>query len=169
MARIGFEQEQLAPWARPGHWNDPDMLEIGNGAMTDTEYRTHMTVWSMLAAPLIAGNDVRDVSPSILEILTNRDVIAIDQDKAGRQGKRVARSGDQEIWMRELAGGDYAVALFNRAADAAQVTVKWADVGRKNPPSNARDLWAHRDIKLEGPAYSAMVPGHGIVLLRLIK
>src|SRR5436309_3639413 len=112
MAKIGFSQDELAPYAKPGHWNDPDMLEIGNGGMTDTEYKTHMTLWSMLAAPLIAGNDLRDMSKSIHDILTNAEVIAIDQDKAGKQGRRVSKSGDQEIWVRQLERGAHAVALF---------------------------------------------------------
>lgn len=167
MTKIGFSQEELAPYAKPGHWNDPDMLEIGNGNMTDTEYRTHMTLWSMLAAPLIAGNDVRNMPLSILEILTNREVIAVNQDKEGKQGRRASASGDQEIWVRELAGGEVAVALFNRAADAAKITVKWTDLGMKKTPARARDLWAHTDVKLEGPGYTATVPGHGVVMLRV--
>ncbi len=94
MERIGFSQDKLAPFAAPGHWNDPDMLEIGNGGMTDTEYRTHMSLWSMLAAPLIAGNDVRDMTPAIREILLNREVIAIDQDKLGKQATKAVTAGD---------------------------------------------------------------------------
>src|ERR1700674_2228363 len=117
MTRIGFGQNDLAPYAKPGHWNDPDMLEIGNGAMSETEYKTHMSLWALLAAPLLAGNDLRSIAPAILAILTNREVIAVDQDKDGKQGKQVWKSGDQEIWVRPLSGGAHAVALFNRAAD----------------------------------------------------
>src|SRR5579871_4604641 len=105
MSKIGFEQNDLALWAAPGHWNDPDMLEIGNGGMSDDEYRVHMTLWSMLAAPLIAGNDLRSMTQGIKDILMNREVIAIDQDHAGKQGKRVSAAAEQEIWTRELAGG----------------------------------------------------------------
>src|SRR5713226_3315898 len=129
MTRIGFSQNDLAPWAKPGHWNDPDMLEIGNGAMNETEYKTHMSLWAMLAAPLLAGNDLRSMSPEILTILTNREVLAVNQDKDGKQGRRVWKSGDQEIWTRPLSGGAQAVALFNRAADPAKITVHWADLG----------------------------------------
>jgi alpha-galactosidase len=167
MSRIGFGQNALAQYASPGHWNDPDMLEIGNGHMTETEYRTHMSLWSMLAAPLIAGNDVRNMSASIRDILTNREVIAIDQDKAGRQGKRVWQSGQQEVWTRPLANGDTAVALFNRASESAKVTFRWADVGKANAPSYIRDLWSHTEQKASGPAWSADVPGHGVILLRV--
>jgi alpha-galactosidase len=105
MTKIGFAQDDLAPFARPGHWNDPDMLEIGNGGMTEDEYKVHMTLWAMLAAPLLAGNDLRDMSPAIVAILTNPNVIAVDQDKEGKQGRRVNKSGDQEIWARSLSGG----------------------------------------------------------------
>jgi len=166
MSKIGFNQNDLAPWAAPGHWNDPDMLEIGNGGMSDIEYQTHMSLWSILAAPLLAGNDLRNVSPSILAILTNREVIAIDQDPEGKQGRRVWKSGDQEIWVRDLSKDDRAVAIFNRASDSASVTVKWSDLEMK-APSRGRDLWSHKDVSVQGAQYTASVPGHGVVLLRV--
>src|SRR5882672_1428553 len=165
MTRIGFGQNELAQWARPGHWNDPDMLEIGNGGMTESEYKTHMSLWAILAAPLLAGNDLRSMSPAILAILTNREVIAVDQDKDGKQGTRVSKSGDQEIWTRPLSGGALAVALFNRAAETTKVSVRWADLGISRK-SRVRDLWEHKDIDAEWPEYSVMVPGHGVVMLR---
>ena len=166
MTNIGFKQDELSPYAKPGHWNDPDMLEIGNGGMSDTEYQTHMSLWSILAAPLLAGNDLRSMSPSIMAILTNRDVIAVDQDTAGKQGKRVWKSGEQEIWVRELASGSYAVAAFNRGGDTAQMTVKWADLGIKAPRS-ARDLWAHKDVALAGGELTVPVPSHGVAMWRV--
>jgi alpha-galactosidase len=167
MSKIGFNQDQLAPYAAPGHWNDPDMLEIGNGGMTEVEYRTHMSLWSMLAAPLIAGNDLRDMTPAIHDILTNKEVIAIDQDADGKQAKRIWQSGDQEIWTRPLSGGAQAVALFNRAKDDAKMTIKWSDMGINKTPKKVRDLWAHSDLKVNGADYSATVPGHGVLLLRV--
>jgi alpha-galactosidase len=166
MSRIGFGQNELSQWARPGHWNDPDMLEIGNGGMSETEYKTHMSLWSMLAAPLLAGNDLRSMSPAILEILTNREVIAVDQDQVGKQGTRVWKSGDQEIWTRTLSGGALAVALFNRATEPAKVTFSWRDLGI-TAKARLRDLWEHKDIEWPGPEYSAMVPGHGVLMLRV--
>src|SRR5499427_8902533 len=168
MSRIGFGQNDLAPWAKPVHWNDPDMLEIGNGNMTETEYRTHMSLWSILAAPLLAGNDLRSMSPAILEILTNREVIAIDQDKAGKQGTRVSKSGEQEIWTRPLAGGTLAVGLFNRAGEEAKMSVRWSDIGITGK-AKVRDLWLHQDIAWQGPEYSVSVPAHGVVLLRVSR
>ena len=166
MSKIGFGQDQLASYAAPGHWNDPDMLEIGNGSMTDVEYRTHMTLWSMLAAPLIAGNDLRTMSPTIHDILTNRDVIAIDQDPEGKQARRAWKSGDQEIWARPLAGGGQAVAVFNRAENEASVEARWSDLGIK-APKRMRDLWSHTDALAGKNDYSTKVPAHGVVLLRL--
>ena len=153
MSAIGFGQAPLAPYARPGHWNDPDMLEIGNGHMTDTEYRTHMSLWSMLAAPLIAGNDVRNMSASIHDILTNREIIAIDQDPAGHQGHRVCQHGEQEIWSRPLANGETAVALFNRAPAAATIAFRWKDAGVSQTPSRIRDVWRHVEESVSGSEY----------------
>jgi alpha-galactosidase len=169
MTRIGFSQAPLAPYAQPGHWNDPDMLEIGNGAMSDAEYRTHMSLWAMLAAPLLAGNDLRTMTPAVRDILLNRDVIAVDQDPDGKQGSRAWVSGDQEIWTRSLAGGASAVAAFNRGAAPATVAVRWADL--KIDPRNAtvRDLWAHTNVDVRGPEYVVTVPSHGVVMLRVGK
>ena len=171
MSRIGFGQNEHAPYAQPGHWNDPDMLEIGNGRMSEPEYKTHMSLWSMLSAPLIAGNDLRSMTPAIHDILTNHEVIAIDQDKAGKQATRASKSGDQEIWVKELADGGHAIGLFNLNEKDASVTVKWADIGIKSTPKQVRDLWEHKDVKLDKKSaeYSATVPGHGIVLLRISK
>jgi alpha-galactosidase len=169
MTKIGFGQDELAPWAKPGHWNDPDMLEIGNGGMNEDEYRTHMSLWSILAAPLLAGNDLRSMTPAILEILTNREVLAVNQDKDGKQGRRVSKSGDQEIWVRPLAAGADAIALFNRGAEAAKISFKWEDLGRKTAPTTSRDLWAHKDVQFTGAEYSVMVPSHGVVLLKVGK
>jgi alpha-galactosidase len=166
MTRIGFNQDALAPYAKPGHWNDPDMLEIGNGGMNENEYRTHMSLWSILAAPLLAGNDLRNMTPAILEILANREVIAVDQDKDGKQGHRVSKNGDQEVWTRELSGGALAVGMFNRAADEAKITVKWSDLGLTGRP-RVRDLWAHKDVPADGAEYSATVAPHGVAMLRV--
>jgi len=163
MTRIGFGQNDLAQWARPGHWNDPDMLEIGNGAMTETEYKTHMSLWAILAAPLLAGNDLRDMKPETFQILTNREVIAVDQDREGKQGKQVWKSGDQEIWMRTLSKGTRAVAFFNRGAEAVKVPVNWNELGI-NSKSRLRDVWEHKDLAAPLPD-SFNVPSHGVVML----
>jgi alpha-galactosidase len=167
MTTIGFAQDPLAPFANPGHWNDPDMLEVGNGGMTDDEYRTHMTLWSILAAPLLAGNDLRSMSPAIHDILTNHEVIAVNQDKEGKQGRRVSKTGDQEIWSRKLVGDAQAIALFNRAPATTKITIKWTDLGLTSAPTRVRDLWSHTDVTPVTTEFSATVPPHGVILLRV--
>ena len=167
MTRIGFNQNDLAPYAKPGHWNDPDMLEIGNGAMSNDEYKTHMSLWGILAAPLLAGNDLRSMSPEILAILTNKEVIAVNQDKLGKQGQRVWQTGEQEIWTRQLNGGAVAVAIFNRAKDEAKINVKASDL-KLTGKWKARDLWTHQDVTWPADGdYSVTVPSHGVVMFRL--
>jgi alpha-galactosidase len=167
MSHIGFDlQVGLAQYANPGHWNDPDMLEIGNGGMTNTEYRTHMSFWSLLAAPLLAGNDLRSVAPDTLEILTNKDVIAIDQDALGKQANRVSKEGNLEVWARPLEGGSEAVGLFNRGETPAKVTARNSDL-KLSGAFTIRDLWAHADRGKFAGEFSAEVPPHGVVLLRL--
>ena len=144
------------------------MLEIGNGAMTDTEYKTHMTLWALLAAPLLAGNDLRDMKPSILAILTDKEAIAVNQDKLGKQGARVAKEGSTEVWSRPLADGGHAVGLFNRGADTAKVTAKWSDLGIQGS-HQVRDLWEHAERGAITDAFSAEVPSHGGVLIHVAK
>src|SRR5581483_11637650 len=152
--------------ARPGHWNDPDMLEVGNGGMSETEYRTHMSLWAILAAPLLAGNDLRNMSAATRDILCNREVVAVDQDKAGHEGYRVAQDGDREVWAKPLAGGNWAVGLFNRGASAATVTVKWDDL-KLSGKHSVRDLWQHEDRGRVDQSFSAEVPAHGVVMIRV--
>lgn len=166
MSTIGFGQNDLAKWAGPGHWNDPDMLEVGNGGMTNAEYRTHMSLWSMLSSPLLAGNDLRHVGPDILAILENKDVIAIDQDTAGHQATRLKKDGDSEVWTKHLANGDTAIALFNRGEASAKIGVEWSEIGLNKKP-HLRDLWSHRSVKAEKNGYSATVASHGVVLVRV--
>src|SRR5207249_6399831 len=121
MLAILDQQVGLESYAGPGHWNDPDMLEVGNGGMSTTEYRSHFSLWATLAAPLIAGNDLRNMRPEIHDILTNKEVIAVDQDPLGREGRRVWKNGDLEIWAKQLRDGSRAVVLLNRGAAAQNV------------------------------------------------
>ena len=168
MSLIGFSQAGLARYAAPGHWNDPDMLEVGNGKMTPDEYRTHMSLWAILAAPLLAGNDLSKMDATTKSILMNRDVIAIDQDSLGIQGDRVSAIGPFEIWMKPLQGGDKAVALFNRSEAVYPITLKLKDMGFSGH-AHARDLWSHKDIGSLQDSYTATVPSHGVVMLRLSR
>lgn len=165
MANIGFGQAGLSRFAGPGHWNDPDMLEVGNGGMNREEYRTHMSLWAMLAAPLLAGNDLAKMTPETLSILTNKDVIAIDQDGLGRQGDRVATEGPLEVWARPLANGDRAVAIFNREGRAMSYKADLKLAGVKSQ-AHLRDLWEDKDVVAANGEYMAVVPAHGVILLR---
>jgi alpha-galactosidase len=166
MVQIGFGQAGLSKYASPGHWNDPDMLEVGNGGMKPDEYRTHMSLWALLAAPLLAGNDLTTMTAETRAMLTNREVIAIDQDRAGIQGDRVSAEGPLEIWAKPLAGGGKAVGLFNLSDLPAEMDLKFADVGFGEGAA-ARDVWAAKDLgRLQG-SFKVMVPAHGVALLRL--
>ena len=159
-------QVGLESYAGPGHWNDPDMLEVGNGGMTDTEYRSHFSLWAILAAPLIAGNDLRSMRPATHNILTNKEVIAVNQDPLGREGTRVAKNGDLEVWAKQLKDGSRAVVLLNRSASEQNITVAWEDLGYPDHLSAAvRDLWQHKDLGKFTGKFSASVASHAVVMV----
>jgi alpha-galactosidase len=166
MEQIGFGQAGLAKFAGPGHWNDPDMLEVGNGGMNTDEYRTHMSLWAILAAPLLAGNDLTTMTPETIALLTNREVIAINQDRAGKQGDRVHAEGPTEIWVRQLADGSKAAGLFNRHPLPLDMEVDFRELGFKGAVK-VRDIWAAKDLGSLKGSYKTKVPGHGVVLLRV--
>ena len=162
------QSAQHAAVAGPGHWNDPDMLEVGNGGMTDAEYRAHFSMWAMLAAPLIAGNDLRTMSDSTKAILTNAEVIAVDQDSLGKEGMLVWTDGPAlQVWARPLANGDRAVALLNRADTTARITAWLRRTGIRTDSVRVRDLWTHADIGTFGGQYADTVPAHGVRMLRM--
>ena len=166
MAYIGFEQNGLEKYAGSGHWNDPDMLEVGNGGMSNEEYRTHMSLWCLLAAPLFASNDLTKMTPETLAILTNPEVIAVDQDAKGVQGRHVWQEGPLEIWAKPLSDGSKAVGLFNREEHPMTISLKLADIGF---PASARirDLWQRKDLGTFTGSFTAGVPRHGSVLLKV--
>ena len=166
MADIGFNQLGLSKYAAPGHWNDPDMLEVGNGGMTSDEYRTHMSLWAILAAPLLAGNDLSKMTPDTLAILTNKEVIAVDQDALGKQGDRAFAVGLTEIWTRPLTGGALAAGLFNRDETEHPITLHLRDLGFSNQ-AKLRDLWQHQDVTAANGSYTVNVPPHAGVMLRV--
>jgi alpha-galactosidase len=158
----------LETYAGPGHWNDPDMLEVGNGGMTTTEYRSHFSLWCLLAAPLMAGNDLKSMSPDIKEILTNREVIAVNQDHLGMQGRRVRKNGDSEVWAKQLKDGSRAVVLLNRGDSNFEISVYWEDLGYPAHLSAAvRDLWAKKDLGKSTATFTAKVPSHAVVMVRV--
>jgi alpha-galactosidase len=166
MTDIGFGQAGLAKFTGPGHWNDPDMLEVGNGKMNREEYRTHMSLWALLAAPLLAGNDLSTMKAETIAMLTNREVIAIDQDRLGKQADRVRAEGSREIWARPLADGSKAVGIFNRFDWPQTIDVDFRELGFKGGVK-ARDIWAAKDLGTLPGKYAAHVSGHGVVLLKV--
>jgi alpha-galactosidase len=158
----------LETYAGPGHWNDPDMLEVGNGGMSKEEYRMHFSMWAMLAAPLLAGNNVANMTADTKEILLNKEVIAIDQDALRQQGRRVKKTGDLEVWSKQLQDGGRAVALVNRGASTAKISVAWTDIGYPDAVSaKVRDLWTKKESSAVKSGYSAEVPSHGAVMVRV--
>jgi alpha-galactosidase len=164
MAAIGFDKDGDPANAGPGGWNDPDMLEVGNGGMSEDEYRTHMTLWAMQAAPLMLGNDLRTMSPATVALLENKGVIAIDQDSLGKQARRVRKDGDAEIWARPLADGSIALALFNRGSTPRDIRFDAEDAGLKRI-GTLIDVWAGVPDNPERRAWA--VPAHGAMLVRL--
>jgi alpha-galactosidase len=154
--------------AGPGGWNDPDMLEVGNGGMTGNEYRAHLALWAILAAPLMAGNDLRTMSDSTRDILTNREVLAVDQDSLGTQGWLAQQpSPGLQTWVKPLADGSRAVALLNRTGADAELRVDWAAIGLPAGRAQVRDLWAHADRGALAVGYAVRVPSHAVVMVRV--
>jgi len=159
------KQVSTAPYAGPGHWNDPDMLEIGNGHMTNDEYRTQMTLWALSSAPLLAGNDIRTMTQATKDILLNKEVIAIDQDPLGKQASP-SKDGVLETWVKPMADNNVAVAVVNMGSATTTATVRTGDLGLSKM-KKARDLWAHKDVTFTNGSYSASVPSHGVLLLKV--
>ena len=159
---------QHASAERPGAWNDPDMLEVGNGGMTDNEYRAHFSLWAIMAAPLMAGHDVRTMSAATKEILLNREVIAVDQDSLGKQGILIWEpSPELQVWSKPLADGSQAVALLNRSTSAAKISANLSRIGVHADSAIVRDLWAHADRGRVGRQYSVEVPAHAVVMVKM--
>jgi alpha-galactosidase len=186
MWRIGFDinaswssmiglvdqDANLYSYAGPGHWNDPDMMEVGVSGLSDTEGQTHFSMWAILAAPLIAGNDLRSMSAATKATLTNTEVIAVDQDPLGMQGRLVASPGTNlQVWSRTLSGTNTrAVALLNRGSASASITVQWSALGIPTGAAAVRDLWSHTDLgSFSGSYTAAAVPSHGVVMLKVVS
>ncbi len=163
-------QDSLAKYAGPGHWNDPDMLEVGNSGLTIAESRAHFSLWCILAAPLMAGNDIRHMSEAIRNILTNKEVIAVDQDSLGKQGRKVKDLGDLEVWSKELRDGSRAVVLFNRSKKSAKMDVSWEEIGmNKAALMKVRDLWKKKDLGVFKSGFSATVPPHDVIMIKVTQ
>ena len=180
MIDILDKEKDLAKYAGPGYWNDPDMLEVGNGGMTTDEYRTHFSLWCMLAAPLMAGNDLGNMAPETAEILKNGEVIALDQDVLGKQGFCYRDNGDYEIWIKKLANNEKAACLLNRGDEVKEVQVDfntllkasdnyWSPDSYKLADYKVRDLWEHKDVSLEKSVVFIKLQPHSVKDFRFIK
>ncbi len=173
MIKIGEANNIYANYAQPGHWNDPDMLEVGNGGMTEIEYRTHFTMWAIMAAPLIAGNDLRNMDQATRNILTAQEVIAVDQDPRGIQGTlltTLSKVEGLEIWTKPLSGANtMAVMLLNRTEAAATIQFEWTGIGLPEGPALVRDLWDRADRGVFNKGFIATVPSHGVFLLKVVS
>lgn len=170
-------QHGLRAYAGPGHWNDPDMLQVGN-LPSVSEDRAHFTMWAMLAAPLIAGNDLREMSAGTLDVLTNRDVIEVNQDPLGIPGFRHSAHDGVEVWFRPLANEDWAMVALNRTNDTRVVSLEWADITLNDRLSSRsvnfservfslRDLWEKTDLGTTGEPLDAAIPGRDVIAVRL--
>ncbi|WP_371477676.1 ricin-type beta-trefoil lectin domain protein [Kitasatospora sp. NBC_00315] len=167
MLSIFHSNVKLAAYAGPGHWNDPDMLEVGNGSLSDTESRSEFSLWSEMAAPLIAGTNIASASAATLSTLTNTRVIAVDQDALGKQGTLVSSTGGLDVLAKPLANGDVSVALFNETGSTATISTSAAAIGKTGAPSyNLTDLWSGASSTTAG-AISASVPAHGTTMFRV--
>ncbi len=173
VVQIVDQNAKLAKYAGPGHWNDPDMLEVGNGGMSYIEDRAHFTLWCMMAAPLIAGNDLRTMSAQTKEILENKDVIALDQDPKGVQGYRAMTIDNLEIWVKPLENNEYAVCLFNRSDMSKNLDFQWDRYyfGQLSfaTPWKLRDLWQHKDAGTTADNLKITLQPHDVAVYRLSK
>jgi alpha-galactosidase len=161
---------QAEAWrnAGPNRWNDPDMLEVGNGGMTDTEYESHFSLWAMLAAPLIAGNDLANMDAATLRILTNRDVVAVDQDALGQQARRLWRHGDLEAWARPLKGGEVAIILLNRGKSQSAASVTWEQLNLPaSLKADVKNLWSKQVTRAASGSYGGVIDSHGVLMARI--
>lgn len=160
-------QVGLEKYAGPDHWNDPDMLEVGNEGLSLIESRAHFSLWCMMAAPLMAGNDVRNMSDDIREILTDREVIAIDQDPLGKQGYRFMKHPGKEIWVKELSNGEWAVCFFNPGDNNMQIRVNWNHLWFLKGTYQIQDLWQKKNLGKTNKKFVSDIASHDVTLLKL--
>jgi len=168
IAEAGFGQNGKESAAKPGSWNDPGLLQAGNTGLTIDEARMQLNLWAVLAAPMMLGNDVRIMMRETVALLSNRELIGINQDKLGRQGKRIAQSGDTQVWARPLTDGSLAVAFFNTGPRTISVAVTWEQLGIEGPRL-ARDLWWHENLGIANNGYRVVLAGGTSMLLKLSR
>jgi len=167
MISIAHANLPLARFAGPGHWNDPDMLEVGNGGMTETEYRTHFSLWCMMAAPLLLGNDLGHMDPAALRLVGNRAAIAVDQDPLGSQGHVVEQNRSHSVIVKALADGDVALSITNESASAQTVSLAPGELGLPKIPTRIMDLWTGRSSSWTSGPLTVTVKPHDTVMYRI--
>jgi alpha-galactosidase len=177
MSRNGFSQDKWRPFAGPGHWNDPDMLVVGNvgwgpklhaSRLTPNEQYTHISLWCLLASPLLIGCPIEQLDPFTLSLLTNDEVLAVDQDELGREAAQFRVEGDRQIWVKELADGSRAIGLFNLGEGPQKISLAWSQLGLSGV-QQVRDLWRQQDLGARARDFTAVVPRHGVVLIRVTR
>jgi alpha-galactosidase len=161
-SQIGLEK-----YAGPDHWNDPDMLEVGNKGLTLAESRAHFSLWCIIAAPLMAGNDVRHMSNDVCDILTNKEVIAVDQDPLGKQGYQFMDHPGKQIWVKELSNGCWAVCFFNNSDEAVKLRINWANFPFVSGNYEIRDLWKKKNVGTTGKNFEDKVDPLDVILVKL--
>jgi len=175
MSSIGFSQDKCSPYGGPGHWNDPDMLVVGKvgwgpslhpSRLTPNEQYSHISLWCLLCSPLLIGCDLADMDEFTLNLLTNDEVLEINQDPLGDQARQVAKNGMLEVWAKKMEDGSTAVGLFNRDELETTISAKWSDLGLSGK-KRVRDLWRQKDLGVFDDEFEAKVPRHGVVLVRM--
>jgi hypothetical protein len=175
LSSIGFNQTVQYPYAQPGRWNDPDMLIVGQlgwgenlhpTKLNPDEQYTHISLWCLLSAPLLIGCDISKLDDFTLNLLTNDEVIAVDQDPLGKQAKQVTANIDYQVWAKELEDGTKAIGIFNLTDDHMKITINWEEMGMSNKCS-VRDLWRQKDLGSFKETFATKVVPHGVVLLKV--
>ncbi len=157
----------MEKYAGPGHWNDPDMLEVGNGGMSLNEYEAHFALWALLKAPLLIGCDLVNTKQETLDLLGNEEIIAVNQDRLGVQGARVWKNGDLEVWAGPLENNAVAAVLFNRGTETSNISLDFKVSGVKGKSANVRDLLAKKDLGVFQDKFDANVEGHSVVVVKV--
>jgi alpha-galactosidase len=176
MSGNGFSQNGHEKFAGPGHWNDPDMLVVGKvgwgqlhpSGLTPNEQYTHISLWCLLSAPLLIGADMSQLDSFTLNLLSNDEVLAVDQDSLGKQAARIANDGETEVWAKDLADGSKVAGLFNRGELQTEVTLKWDDLGVSGS-HRVRDLWRQKNVGAFSRSFTAIVSRHGVCLVRILS
>jgi alpha-galactosidase len=175
MSGIGFRQGPAAPYASPGHWNDPDMLVVGwvgwgpnirPSRLTPDEQYTHISLWCLLSAPLLIGCDLTRLDDFTTSLLTNDEVLAVDQDRLGKAALPLYNKGNIRYWVKPLADGSKAAGIFNLGGEKREITVALTDLGLKNGKYRTRDLWRQEDLGTFDESIKVKVPSHGVVLMK---